>query len=645
MISLAGLTMHYGSKMLFEDSSLSFNSGKRYGLVGANGVGKTTLLRLITGEETPSRGVISIPRDVQLGVLRQDHFRFEQNRILDVVLQGKPALWAALQEKTTLLDSGKHDAETGHRLAELEIVIAEQDGYVAEANAEELLSGLGILERYHREPMQMLSGGFKLRVLMAQLLFQAPDVLLLDEPTNHLDIVSIRWLESFLRDQFSGTLIFISHDRRFLNAVATQIVDIDYQEIRAYTGNCEHFLAAKALAEEQKGKEIESLERRVAEMQSFVDRFRYKATKARQAQSRVKQIEKLEIPEIRRSSRIAPKLQFQQERPSGRLVLKVKGLNKQFNQTPVLQDISFQVERGEKVALIGPNGIGKSTLLKIALEQLVPDSGAYEWGYEVSISYFAQDHHEQLQGSVSAYDWLYQFASHETVSFIRGLLGRVLLSGDEALKQVGALSGGEAARLLFAKIMLENRNVLVLDEPTNHLDLEGVEVLADALNAYPGTVIVVSHDRYFVAEIATHILELTPEGARDYPGNYQEYLNHFGDDHLSANSGTPRSRKPTLQTASKLSHEQRKDLKRNLAKLAKETERLETRISHAERELVQLNQLFSSDGFYVEHPSAEIERLQHKHQQLEQELSKSLASWETSSKQLETLRTQLDNAA
>jgi ABC-type multidrug transport system ATPase subunit len=380
-------------------------------------------------------------------------------------------------------------------------------------------------------------------------------------------------------------------------------------------------------------------------MQSFVDRFRYKATKARQAQSRVKQIEKLEIPEIRRSSRIAPKLQFRQERPSGRLVLKVEGLNKQFNQTPVLQDISFQVERGEKVALIGPNGIGKSTLLKIALEQLVPDSGAYEWGYEANISYFAQDHHEQLRGSVSAYDWLYQFASHETVSFIRGLLGRVLLSGDEGLKPVSALSGGEAARLLFAKIMLENRNVLVLDEPTNHLDLEGVEVLADALNAYPGTVIVVSHDRYFIAEIATHILELTPEGARDYPGTYQEYLNHFGDDHLSTESGKLRNRKQTAQTTSKHSHEQRKDLKRNHAKLPTETERLETRISHAERKLAELNQLFSSGGFYTENPSAEIEQLQRKHQQLEQELSKSLDSWETSSKQLETLRTQLNNAA
>jgi len=645
MISLASLTMHYGSKMLFEDASLSFNPGKRYGLVGANGVGKTTLLRLITAEETPSRGVVAVPRDVQLGVLRQDHFRFEQDRILDVVLQGKPVLWSALQEKTALLDSGKHDAETGHRLAELEIVIAEQDGYVAEATTEELLSGLGILERYHREPMRVLSGGFKLRVLMAQLLFQAPDVLLLDEPTNHLDIVSIRWLEAFLRDQFSGTLIFISHDRRFLNAVATHIVDIDYQEIRAYTGNYEHFLAAKALAEEQKGKEIESMERRVAEMQSFVDRFRYKATKARQAQSRVKQIEKMEIPEIRRSSRLAPKLQFQQERPSGRMALKVKGLSKQFNQVPVLQDISFQVERGEKVALIGPNGIGKSTLLKIALEQLAPDSGEYEWGYEASISYFAQDHHEQLRGSVSAYDWLYQFASHETISFIRGLLGRVLLSGDEGLKQVGALSGGEAARLLFAKIMLENRNVLVLDEPTNHLDLEGVEALAEALNAYPGTVIVVSHDRYFVAEVATHILELTPEGARDYPGTYQEYLNQFGDDHLSAESGKkPQGRQPA-PTARKLSHEQRKSLKRDIARISKETERLETRISHAERELGQLNELFSSDRFYTENPSDEIERLQRKHQQLEQELSKSLGSWESSSEHLETLRGQLNNAA
>ncbi|MGA1598278.1 MAG: ABC-F family ATP-binding cassette domain-containing protein [bacterium] len=638
MIAFASLTMNYGQKVLFEEASLNFDPGKRYGLVGANGVGKTTLLRLLSGEETPTSGVVSVPRDVRLGVLRQDHFHYEEESVLNVVLRGRPELWEALQEKEELLHTGKQDAETGHRLAELEGVIAEQDGYTAEPFASELLAGLGIGNAYHTGPMRALSGGFKLRVLLAQLLFRLPDVLMLDEPTNHLDIISIKWLENFLREQFQGTLIFISHDRQFLNAVATHIVDIDYQELRLYTGNYEQFLEAKLLNEEQKRKLIESQERKVAEMQAFVDRFRYKATKARQAQSRVKQMEKMEIPEIKRSSRIAPQLRFEQTRPSGKLVLRAKNLSKSFGDVSVLENVSLEIERGEKIALIGPNGIGKSTLLKLLLEKTAADAGQWEWGHEVSISYFAQDHHEQLQGAISAYEWLYQFAPQESVSFIRGMLGRVLLSGDEALKQAKSLSGGESARLLFARIMMEKRNVLVLDEPTNHLDLEGVEALADALERYPGTVLVVSHDRHFVRRIATHVLELTPEGARNFKGNYDEYLERFGDDYLSRDQGLSRTRESARSSTKPTSQADRRELRKQLTRMERELEKLEMRIADTEQEIEKLNTRFSETDFYQKTPGAKVRELEKYKSRLGKKLADDLQHWETASEKVEEAR-------
>ncbi len=637
MISLAGLTMNYGQKVLFEDVSLSFDPGKRYGLVGANGVGKTTLLRILSNEETPTAGVVSVPRQAQVGVLKQDHFQYEKESVLNVVLRGRQELWDAMHEKEHLLESGQQDAETGHRLAELEGIIAEQDGYVAESFAAELLAGLGIGNAYHPGPMSALSGGFKLRVLLAQLLFRRPDVLMLDEPTNHLDIVSIKWLEAFLRDQFNGTLIFISHDRQFLNSVATHIVDIDYQELRLYPGNYEQFLDAKALNEEQKKKLIESQERKVAEMQAFVDRFRYKATKARQAQSRAKMIDKMEIPEIKRSSRIAPQLRFEQTRPSGKVVLQAEGLSKSYGPVSVLENISLEIERGERVALIGPNGIGKSTLLKLLLEQIPADAGNWEWGHEVSISYFAQDHHEQLQGKTSAYEWLYQYAPQETVSFIRGLLGRVLLSGDEAMKQVKSLSGGESARLLFARMMLEKRNVLVLDEPTNHLDLEGVDALAEAVAQYPGTVLVVSHDRHFVRHIATHILELTPEGARNFKGSYDEFLERFGDDYLSRDQALSQTR-DSAPAKSGPSGAERREARKQLTRLERDAEKLERKIAEKEQEIESIDARFGAEDFYQNTPPEKVRELEKYKQRLTNRLNDDLKQWENVAEQLEKVK-------
>ncbi|MFL2743822.1 MAG: ribosomal protection-like ABC-F family protein [bacterium] len=640
MISIADLAMQYGKKTLFEKSTVTFDPGKSYGLVGANGSGKSTLLRLITGEEKPYSGTISVPRDLKVGVLQQDHFKFENNRVIDVVLLGRPVLCEALFEKEKLLESENFDTKTGQRLGQLEEIIAEEEGYVAEPFAAELLSGLGIGERYHTGPMNKLSGGFKLRVLLAQLLFQQPDVLLLDEPTNHLDIVSILWLEKYLCSQFAGTLIFISHDRNFLNAVAGYIVDIDYEELRLYTGNYEQFLEAKVLAETQKLKEIKSYERKTAELQSFVDRFRAKATKARQAQSRVKQLDKMDVPEVKRSSRISPDLSFVQSRPSGRTVLTVNNVSKKFDDTEVLKNISFEIQRGEKVAIIGPNGIGKSTLLKIILDQLTADEGTFEWGYEAHTSYFAQDHHEQLRGKISAYDWLYATAPHEPIGAIRGLLGRVLFSGDEALKQVSALSGGESARLLFARIMLEKRNILILDEPTNHMDLEGVAALGDALKAFEGTVLVVSHYRHFVSKVATHILELTPDGVRDFAGSYQEYLEKFGDDYLNreqplsttiAQTATPES------VPQELSYDKRKKMQREISKLKKQATRFESLVEETELKISAIEAKFSIEDFFQQTSADEVQKLQIEKSELNEQLSKNLRQWETSSQNLESL--------
>ena len=645
MINLTDLAINFGNKSLFENSSLTFDPGKCYGIVGANGTGKSTLLRLISGDEKPVSGTISVPAKINIGVLSQNHFQFENISVIEVVLLGKPKLCDAIREKDNILQSGKFEGETGIRLGQLEEIIAEEDGYVAESFAEEILSGLGVAEQYHTGPMRALSGGYKLRVLLAQLLFQQPDVLLLDEPTNHLDIISIRWLENYLSSQFKGTLLVISHDRNFLNAVASHIVDIDYEELRLYSGNYEQFLESKILAETQKLKELETFNRKTAEMQSFIDRFRAKATKARQAQSRVKQLDKMEVPEVKQSSRIAPSFCFEQSRNSGRTVLTVNNLCKLFAEKTVLKNISFEIQRGEKVAIIGPNGIGKSTLLKIILGDIIADEGIFEWGYETKISYFAQDHHEQLDGKINSFDWLYSYAPHESIGTIRGLLGRVLISGDEALKQVAVLSGGESARLLFARIMLEKNNVLILDEPTNHMDLEGVEALGDALNKFDGTVVLVSHYRHFVEKVADHILEMTSDGIRDFSGSYNEYLEKFGEDHLGRTVSVSSKKKHPGKLESKqkkLSFEERKNLQRKISKLNKQAARFELLVEETEKKISEIESKFGIEDFFQITSREEVDRLQAEKGRLSQQLSGHLKQWEISSQNLEKAKEQFD---
>ena len=533
MISISNLAKYFGDRVLFEDVSMQFNKGERYGIVGANGCGKSTLLKILTGEESQSDGDLSIPKRAVLGVLEQDHFQYEEERIVDVVMMGNAPLWSAMVEKEKILANAENEFD-GDRYAELEDIIIRGDGYGLESRAGEILEGLGIATEVHEQPLSTLSGGFKLRVLLAQVLAAEPDALLLDEPTNHLDILSIRWLEQFL-ESYRGVAILISHDHHFLDTVATAIVDVDYQTIKSYTGNYAFFVKAKREERERREAEIVKRESTIADHKAFVERFRAKASKARQAQSRLKAIDKIDVESLPESSRRYPKFNFKQTRPSGKQVIELKGVGKAYGDKVVLEDIDLIVQRGERVAVIGPNGIGKSTLLKIMMGDVTADAGASEWGYEAHPGYVAQDHKEQIGADrMSLDEWLGNICPQQSIGFVKGHLAAVLFSGDESKKKLEALSGGEAARMLFAKQAVLKPNVLILDEPTNHLDLEAIEALVQAVQAYDGTVIFVSHDRWFVNELATRIVEITPEGVQDFNGGYDEYLTRAGEDHLNA---------------------------------------------------------------------------------------------------------------
>jgi ATPase subunit of ABC transporter with duplicated ATPase domains len=529
MITIANLTKHFGAQSLFSNVNLQLNPGCRYGLVGANGSGKTTFLRILTGDESDEGGSVSFPKGLNVGVLRQDQFLDDAERILDVTMRGDARVYQALTEQDRLSHTAQPDAE---RLMELNDIITYGDGYSLEARTREMLLGLGIPDEAVTRPLGTLSGGYKLRVLLAQVLIGRPDALFLDEPTNHLDILSIHWLEGFLQS-FKGCAVVISHDRHFLDAVANRVLDVDYQTILEYTGNYSKFLEQKVTTRERKEVENERVERSIAEKKAFVERFRAKASKARQAQSRLKQIEKIEITDLPKSSRMAPNFRFDQIRPSGRDVLSVKGLCKSYGEKRVLTDVSFEVRRGERVGIIGANGIGKSTLLKIIADNLEHDAGSFEWGHQTTLGYFAQDHRELLGSpKETPLQFVWRACPAETTNFVRGHLGRMLFSGDEVDKPAGALSGGEAARVIFARLAVIRPNVLILDEPTNHLDLETIETLTEALQTREGTLLFVSHDRHFVTQIATRIIELRPDGIRDFQGTYDEYLERQGADHL-----------------------------------------------------------------------------------------------------------------
>lgn len=523
MITINNLGMVYGSRVLFDEVDLVLGGQKRYGLVGANGTGKSTFLRVIAGSEEPSGGTITFQKQVRIGWLRQDQFRYEDEVVLNVVLQGKKNLWQALQERDHILKCGAITAQQGYRLADLEDIIAENDGYVAESVAQCILSGLGIAEGQQYDFLRTLSGGYKLRVLLAQALFDNPDVLILDEPNNYLDLSSIIWLENYLKNTFKGLLIFTSHDQDFLNNVATHILDIDYGEIREYVGNYNVFLKQKTLVVEQKLHQRAHMEKKIAKLRVFIERFRASPSRSTQALSREKMIEKMELPDIEKSSRRAPKFGFSLQRQSGNQVLRINNIDKSFGAKVVLKKVGFVVNRGEKIAIIGQNGIGKSTLLNIVMGLLPADKGTYEWGHEAHVSYFAQEHNEMAHDATTVYDWLSNHTQDIPSSVLRQTLGTHLFEQSDVFKKVSCLSGGEITRLLCAKIQLEKRNVLLFDEPTNHLDLESRSALADALNKYTGTLMVVSHDRHFVAQIANRIIAITRDGVIDFLGTYGAY--------------------------------------------------------------------------------------------------------------------------
>jgi ATPase subunit of ABC transporter with duplicated ATPase domains len=526
MFTITNVSKAYGPKKLFEDVNVAFSPGRRYGLTGPNGAGKTTFMKILSGDEEADAGTVSRPR--RLGILRQDHFRYESERVLDVVLMGNNALWAAMKEKDVLLHKPDLTDDDGHRLGDLEGVIAEEDGYVAESAAAELLQGLGIPEASHEGPMKNLTGGLKLRVLLAQALFGKPQGLLLDEPTNNLDIDSIRWLEGFLHE-YEGVLITISHDRHFLNSICTHIADIDYETIIQYTGGYDDMVRQKAQLRSRVESEVGEKKKKIAQLQDFVARF-HAGTRASQVQSRIKQIDKLRTEDLKRSNIARPFIRFEQKGPSGKQTLALEDISKSFDGRQVIRPFRSLLTRGDRVCVIGRNGVGKSTLVKMIAGALEPDAGRIQWGHQASIGYLPQDHHGTIRKGTTAFGWLRDINEKLSNEEISGILGRMLFSGEERMKPTDTLSGGETVRLLLSKLMMTQDNVLVLDEPNNHLDLESISALADGLAKYEGTAIIVTHDQELISEVATRLWVLHEgEPVLDFNGTFAEYLEKFGE--------------------------------------------------------------------------------------------------------------------
>ena len=638
MITVSQLAKSYGARTLFEDVTLKLVQGSRYGLVGANGSGKTTFLKIVAGDESASDGTVVINKGARVGVLRQDQFMSDEEPILDVAMSGDALVTKALADLKN--HAWGNDAT---KLVELEDLIRAYDGYTLEARSSAILEGLGIPTPQHRLPLRTLSGGFKLRVLLAQVLVGGPDVLLLDEPTNHLDILSIRWLEKFLA-AYKGCAVVISHDQRFLDNVVTSILDVDYGTIIEYPGSAPgaytKFAREKVAVRERKEAEIERKQAIIAEKKAWVERFGAKASKASAAQSRLKQIEKIEVEELESSSRRAPKFSFELERKSGREVLEVSHVSKSYatpeGEKKVLVDVSVVVRRGERVAIIGPNGLGKSTLLKIVTGNLEADAGEVKWGHETNVGYFAQDHHEALtKPEQTPIDFVWDAVPKAETAFVRGALGRVLFSGDDVKKKVGTLSGGEAARLVFCRIMVLKPNVLVLDEPTNHLDLEAIEALGDALRKFEeGTIVFVSHDRAFVSGLATRILEVTPNGFRDFPGTYDEYLSRCGDDHLDADAVVLKAKKeisattPQEPTANQKSWEDQKKAANRKKQLPAKRDAVMAQIEAAEARKAEIHARWCEADFYEKTSPADVTKLEEEEKSLGPRIDQLMAEWE-----------------
>ena len=535
MIVASGIAMQFGAKPLFSNVSVKFGGGNRYGLIGANGCGKSTFMKILGGELEPSAGTVAIDANERVGRLRQDQFAYENERVLDVVLMGHAEMWNAMKERDAIYANADASDEDYLRAAELEAKYAEYGGYTAEARASELLLGLGVPTAQHEGPMSAVAPGWKLRVLLAQALFGDPDILLLDEPTNNLDINSIRWLEDVLNRRTS-TMVIISHDRHFLSSVCTHMADVDYGAIRVYAGNYDDYMEASTLAKQQLEKDNAKAKDRIADLEDFVRRFRAHKAKARQATSRMKQIEKLKVEDVKPSSRQYPFIRFlvDPKEKLHRLAVEAKGLAKSYDKgRPLFKGVNLSIEAGEKVAIIGPNGVGKTTLLRCLAGDLAADAGAVKWAEKARLGYWPQDPADEFKGEERLADWMGRWRRKEREQdeqIVRATLGQLLFSGDDQKKSLKVISGGEGQRMFIGRLVLDMPNVMLLDEPTNHLDMESIESLNTALDKYPGTLVFVSHDREFVSSLATRIIELKPGEAGapasvvDYHGTYEEYL-------------------------------------------------------------------------------------------------------------------------
>src|SRR5438270_3179624 len=536
MISVCNVSMRYGAKNLFDDVSTSFPAGRRYGLTGPNGSGKSTFMKILTGASEPQKGNVVRPR--KLSVLSQDQFAFDAFRVIDTVVMGNRRLWAALEEREVLYAKSSMTNDEGMRLGELEGIVGDEDGYTAESDAAILLQGLDIPDALHERKMSELQGGQKMRVLLAQALFGHPQALLLDEPTNHLDLDSIHWLQDFL-NRYDGVLITISHDRHFLNSICTHIADIDYETIITYTGGYDDMVMAKTQVRSQIEGQNAQREKKIAQLNEFIARFAA-GTRSSQVQSRRKEVERLQVTELAKSNIARPFLKFEMKRPSGKHILELEGVSKAYDTAEVVKSFTSSVLRGEKIALMGRNGAGKTTLLNalLANSPTTPEAelrktsgyggeflsgGKVIWGHEAAVGYFPQDHRSLIEPGTTIFEWPFQWDPSVSNEEIRGLLGQMLFPRDEANKKTDVLSGGEAARILFCKLMLQKPNVLVLDEPTNHLDLESINALNIALQRYQGTVLLVTHDHDLIDEVATRIWHFDDHKIEDFKGTYEEY--------------------------------------------------------------------------------------------------------------------------
>lgn len=524
MISTNGISLRYGGRALFENVNIKFTPGNCYGLIGANGSGKSTFLKILSGEIEANKGDVSITPGERLAVLKQNHYEFDEFEVLKTVIMGHTRLFAIMEEKDVLYAKSDFSEEDGIKIAELEGEFAELNGWDAEFEAASLLNGLGIGEAIHTKKMKDLDGNEKIRVLLAQALFGNPQVLLLDEPTNHLDLASITWLENFLYN-FENTVIVVSHDRHFLNKVCTHIADIDFSKIQMYVGNYDFWYESSQLALKQSRDLNKKTEARIKELQEFIQRFSANASKSKQATSRKKMIDNLTLEDIKPSSRKYPFVDFKPDREVGNELLSIKNITKEIDGVVILNDISIMVDKNDKIAFVGTDSLAKTTLFKILVGEDKQDKGDFNWGATTSQAYFPRDNNSYFDGvELNLVDWLRQYSKDQTETFMRGWLGRMLFSGEEALKKANVLSGGEKVRCMLSRMMLSGANVLILDEPTNHLDLESITALNNGLINYKGTILFTSHDHQFVSTVANRIIEITPKGLIDRRMTYDEYL-------------------------------------------------------------------------------------------------------------------------